>query len=164
MTYAGEGERRRHSGTSNGERSSPIFGAGKRGQLCDPSAPSAADVDRPSGAECSSHLPRSGTRRVYHRIDEVRPWVLLLVLVGCGGSAEDDAQFDWETGSGPAYAAFQEGYRNGVAEGCELAREKSHDDDPEAYFGAIGGLCAYPPTSPQEETPGSPPTDPEAAG
>lgn len=91
--------------------------------------------------------------------------MLALSLLGCGGpSAEEEAQLDWESGAGPAYAAFEEGYKAGVAEGCELAREKIHDDDPEAYFGAIGGLCAYPPETPQEETPGSPPEDPEAAG
>ena len=93
------------------------------------------------------------------------PFVLALVLVGCGGgSAENEAQLDWESGSGPAYAAYQDGYRRGAAEGCESASERIHDDDPEAYFGAVGGLCAYPPESAQEETPFSPPDDPETAG
>jgi hypothetical protein len=95
------------------------------------------------------------------------PALLALGLVAYGGrSAEEEAQLDWESGSGPAYTAYMNAYKRGVAEGCDPASEKIHDEDPEAYFRAVelGGVCSYPPESPQEETPFFVLDDPEAEG
>jgi hypothetical protein len=92
--------------------------------------------------------------------------VLVLALaLGCGGgSAQEEAQLDWELRSGLAWKAYEEAFDRGWVQGCEAAADAIRADDSARYEEAFanGPGCGH--GSTPTFVPKVPPGDPQAEG